>query len=229
MTRTARDYYAEFSTGYAEKIRQLVPRYDEMLETILDLLQLALPRAVLDIGAGTGNVSDQVLRGFPEARVTALDASPEMLQQARTLLAPHGTRVTVVRHDIAGYAPERSFDAVFSNLVLHNLPPDTRRETLGAIRRWLNPGGGVFIWGEMIMHPDPAVQQHFARQRAEHALAAGCAQDFVDWNFEKESRQDHPWTAAQTLEELAAAGFENPEVVWAHDAFAVFFAAVNEP
>jgi tRNA (cmo5U34)-methyltransferase len=228
MTRTAQDYYAEFSAGYAEKIRQLVPRYDEMLETILDLLQLAHPGGVLDIGAGVGNVSDQVLRGFPEAHVTALDASPEMLEQARTLLAPHGTRASVVRHDIAGYSPGRSFDAVFSNLVLHNLPPDTRRETLGAIRRWLEPGG-VFIWGEMIVHPDPAVQQHFARQRAEHALAAGCPQDFVDWNFEKESTLDHPWTTAQTLEELAAAGFDNPEVVWAHDAFAVFFAGVKEP
>jgi tRNA (cmo5U34)-methyltransferase len=228
MTRTAQDYYAEFSAGYAEKIRQLVPRYDEMVETILDLLQLAHPGGVLDIGAGVGNVSDQVLRGFPESHVTALDASPEMLQQARTLLAPHGTRATVVRHDIASYSPGRSFDAVFSNLVLHNLPPDMRRETLDAIRRWLEPGG-VFIWGEMILHPDPAVQQHFARQRAEHALAAGCPQDFVDWNFEKESTLDHPWITARTLEELTAAGFDNPEVVWAHDAFAVFFAAVKEP
>jgi trans-aconitate methyltransferase len=226
VTRTARDYYAEFSAGYAEKIRQLVPRYDEMVETVLDLLQLAHPRAVLDIGAGVGNMTDQVLTGFPEAHVTALDASPEMLREARELLATHGTRAAVVQHDVATYAPERSFDAVFSNLVLHNVPPDTRRETLAAIRRWLNPDG-VFIWGDMIVHPDPTVQQHFVRHRAEHALAAGCPQDFVEWNFEKESTQDHPWTTAQTLEELAAAGFENPEVVWAHDAFAVFF--VRQP
>ncbi len=228
MTRTAQDYYAEFSAGYAEKIRQLVPRYDEMVETILDLLRLAGPSTVLDVGAGTGNVSDLVLNALPEAHVTALDISPEMLEQARTRLAPYGTRASVVQGDIAGYTPEHGFDAVFSNLMLHNLLPNTRRETLGAMRHWLNPGG-VFIWGDMIVHPDPAVQRHFTRQRAEHALAAGCPQDFLDWNFEKESTLDHPWTTAQTLEELTAAGFERPEVVWAHDAFAIFFAGVKEP
>ncbi len=224
MTRTAEDYYAEFSAGYAEKIRQLVPRYDEMLECILDLLRLAGPSTVLDIGAGIGNVSDLVLRELPAAHVTALDASPDMIEQARGLLAPHGARVSIVHGDAAAYEPQQQLDAVFSNLVLHNLPADAKRRTLGAVRRWLTPSG-VFVWGDMIVHSDPAVQEHFVRQRAEHALAAGCPRDFVEWNSEKESRQDHPWTTAQTLKELEQSGFHSPEVVWAHDAFAIFLAS----
>lgn len=228
MMRTAQRYYAAFSTGYAEKIRQLVPRYDEMLETIVDLVRLAEPGAALDLGAGIGNVSELVLTALPESHLTALDASPQMLAQARERLAPFGERAQVVEGDIAAYAPGRPFDVVLSNLVLHNLPPDAKRETLRAIRGWLRPAG-VFIWGDMIVHSDAALQQHFVRQRAEHALAAGCPSDFVDWNFEKESRLDHPWTTARTLEELTETGFDNPEVVWAHDAFAIFFAAVREP
>jgi tRNA (cmo5U34)-methyltransferase len=221
-------FYAAFSAGYTEKIRQLVPRYDEMVETIVDLLQLAGPDAVLDLGAGIGNVSQLVLEALPQARVTALDVSPEMIEQARERLAPYGKRVDVVQGDDADLPAERAFDAVFSNLVLHNLASDSKRGTLGTVRRWLVPEG-IFLWGDMIVHPEAAVQRHFARQRAEHALASGCPKDFVDWNFEKESRLDHPWTTAQTLEELTEAGFDNPEVVWAHDAFAIFFAAVREP
>jgi tRNA (cmo5U34)-methyltransferase len=226
--RTSEDYYAAFSAEYAERIRQLVPRYDEMLETILDLLRLADPVTVLDLGAGVGNVSELVLEALPRAHVTALDLSPKMIERARERLAAYGKHVDVIQGDVSAIPPERTFDAGFSNLVLHNLPPDAKRETLRAIRGWLRPAG-VFIWGDMIVHPDAALQQHFARQRAEHALAAGCPGDFVDWNFEKESRLDHPWTTARTLEELTETGFDNPEVVWAHDAFAIFFAAVREP
>ena len=49
------------------------------------LLDLALPdgSTVLDLASGTGEVAAQLARALPHAAVTALDASPRMIDAAR--------------------------------------------------------------------------------------------------------------------------------------------------
>src|SRR5260370_37423992 len=69
------------------------------------LLQQMLERAglasdaeiqVLDVGAGYGVVSEEVLRRFPHARVTLLGFSEPMLAQARRRLSRHSAQGTFV-------------------------------------------------------------------------------------------------------------------------------------
>ena len=43
MKKSAKDYYAELKDGYGAKIRQLVPKYDDMTRCIVDLLKLCSP------------------------------------------------------------------------------------------------------------------------------------------------------------------------------------------
>ena len=44
MKPATRRYYAELKADYAVKIRQLVPRYDEMVECTVDLLETRAER-----------------------------------------------------------------------------------------------------------------------------------------------------------------------------------------
>src|SRR5260370_16112119 len=48
---------------------------------------------VLDVGAGYGVVSEEVLRRFPHARITLLDFSEPMFEQSRRRLARHIVQV----------------------------------------------------------------------------------------------------------------------------------------
>ena len=54
MKKTAKAFYTQLADGYAEKIRQLVPMYDDMVQCIVELLQMGAPEGVLDLGAGVG-------------------------------------------------------------------------------------------------------------------------------------------------------------------------------
>lgn len=104
----------------------------------LDLLH-ASPRAVLDLGAGTGLAAREMKRRFRAAAVTAADISAPMLEVARR----HSRfwRPIRVVHADARELPfdSASFDLVFSNLMLQWLaPPDA---ALAEIRRVLKPGG----------------------------------------------------------------------------------------
>jgi hypothetical protein len=64
------------------------PRLREMLS--LASLERDSAVAVLDVGGGYGVVSEEILRAFPQARVTLQDYSQPMLDHARRQLSGYG-------------------------------------------------------------------------------------------------------------------------------------------
>ncbi len=57
---------------------------------------LRLPTHILEIGCGTGRNLTQLARQFPDARLTGLDLSSDMLVRARRRLKSHGDRITLL-------------------------------------------------------------------------------------------------------------------------------------
>jgi SAM-dependent methyltransferase len=98
-----------------------------LLQQMLTLAPFA-PEAeinVLDVGAGYGLVSEQVLRMFPRAHLTMQDYSAPMFEHARRRLRLHDSQITYVVSDLCD--PEWSrelnapFDLIVSGLAIHNL------------------------------------------------------------------------------------------------------------
>src|SRR5256885_5047269 len=74
------------------------PRLQQMLEIAPFPRDAAIE--VLDVGAGYGAVTEEVLKRFPNARVTLQDYSQPMLAEARRRLAPDAARLTYVTGDL---------------------------------------------------------------------------------------------------------------------------------
>jgi trans-aconitate methyltransferase len=74
---------------------------------------------ILDAGCGTGRVTAELMRAFPHVRVTAVDASENMVAEASKTLAEFGSRVTVKKLDLLELSLENSFEVVFSTAVFH--------------------------------------------------------------------------------------------------------------
>lgn len=218
--RSADHYYTELSERYDEKIRQLVPRYDEMVHVVLDLVTRTAPETAIDIGVGSGTIDTMLLERLPGIVVTGIDASAAMVEIATPALRRFGDRTRVVRTDVRRFRPPQQVDVVLSNLVLHNLRPFDREVLLCEVRRWLVPGG-AFVWGDLIRLPDADTQRRAVAFRRRHALAAGCDPRLVEENFRKEGTEDHPMTIPEMLAVLQRCGFENRRVAWTHDTFAV--------
>ena len=101
---------------------------------------------VLDVGAGYGVVSEEVLRAFPAARITLQDYSQPMLDRARQRLADHSNRLRYLLCDLTDPSwPGQAggpFDLVVSAIALHNLAD--RQKIFAcyrAIHGLLKPGG----------------------------------------------------------------------------------------
>jgi trans-aconitate methyltransferase len=223
MHGSADRYYANLSERYDEKIRQLVPRYDELVDHVLALVAESRPHSVIDIGAGPGTLDAALLVQLPQARVTALDASPAMVAAARAVLEPFGDRAEIVQTDVTQYRPVTRVDAVLSSLVLHNLTPRDRDRLFADVTAWLVPGG-TLVWADLVRLPDAAAQREAVTYRRRFALAAGCDPTLVEENFRKEADDDHPMTGALMVATLERCGYVDARSVWAHDTFAVVVA-----
>jgi malonyl-CoA O-methyltransferase len=125
------------SPAYESAARLQVEVSAELLER-LDAFRFA-PRVVLDLGAGTGRVTRELKRRYPQALVLALDFAPGMLREAQRHQDPGQPFERVCGDALRLPLRDASVDLVFSNLMLQWCEPlDT---ALAEVRRVLTPDG----------------------------------------------------------------------------------------
>lgn len=128
-----------------------------VLSVITTILQaLAAQRtalSVLEIGSGSGLVTERILDAVPTASVDGVDFSEPMMARAATRLARHGARFRQHRCDLAAFgtgtlAPGRH-DVVLVLQVLHEIPSAAKRAVLTALRSSIAKGG-LLLYGERL-------------------------------------------------------------------------------
>jgi SAM-dependent methyltransferase len=107
----------------------------------------------IEIGAGTGYFTLNMLQAGLIERATATDISPGMLAALEASAAELGVAVRSVRTD-AEELPfaDESFDLVFGHAVLHHVPDPAR--AFREFARVLRPGGAIAFCGEPSRYGD---------------------------------------------------------------------------
>jgi SAM-dependent methyltransferase len=174
----------------------------------------------LEIGAGTGYFSLNLLQLGMIGRATATDISAGMLEALGTTATELGVAVDTVRAEAAELPFEdRSFDLVIGHAVLHHLP-DLRR-ALSEFSRVLQPGGTMVFCGEPSRYGDllAAVPKRTGQllaplwRRAVGAAPApveadgGSSDDDLEWEVDV-----HSFTPVQLRRLLGEAGFERRRI-----------------
>jgi trans-aconitate 2-methyltransferase len=102
-------------------------------EAVIDLLDPQAGERILDLGCGAGQLTAKIAgRG---AHVIGLDASPEMIAQARSNFPSLDFRVA----DATAFELSEPVNAVFSNAALHWVKD--QRAAIRCVWRALKPGG----------------------------------------------------------------------------------------
>jgi len=99
------------------------PQQEWASEVLGRLEGIAQNATVLDVGCGTGRVTEALLSLVPQGRVLAIDASPDMVALARRRL---GNRAQVWCQDVLELYLDLPVDAIVSTATLHWVPDHDR-------------------------------------------------------------------------------------------------------
>ncbi len=122
MSESPREFFDYISAEYTAAIDRCVPRYREMLWAILHYLPAGwAPTRILELGCGSGNLSELLCRRFPDASIRLVDFSGKLLEQCRNRLSEFGN-VHYQEDDFRSlaFAPG-SLDLIVSSISLHHL------------------------------------------------------------------------------------------------------------
>jgi demethylmenaquinone methyltransferase/2-methoxy-6-polyprenyl-1,4-benzoquinol methylase len=150
---------------------------------------------VLELAAGTGIWTSRLV-GYAD-RLTAVDASPEVLERNRAKLPPDAPAEHVVA-DLFAWEPPRAFDVCFFSFWLSHVPRLRLAGFWDMVGRALEPDGRVFLIDNA--HTDVGDPRHtigMADEAARRNLADGREFDIVK-RF---------WSPAELEEELAGLGW----------------------
>ncbi len=130
--------YAWLAADYERRWRQYL---EYTTQRTLQALEPQAGERILDAGCGTGFALTRLLARHDTFELTGLDASPDMLEQARTRLP---AAVQLIRGDLTEmpFATER-FDAVITMNALHFL--DDPAQAVDELKRVIKPGGRLVI------------------------------------------------------------------------------------
>lgn len=196
---------------YDATIRRFIPGYERMLAVAAAAVAHVRPGRVVDLGAGTGALSEVLLEHDEVGTVELLDVDPEMLERARARVARFGDRA---RFSLRSYhEPFPACDAFAASLSLHHIPTlDAKASLFERVFAALS-AGGVLVNADLTMPDDDALRRLLYQHWADHLLRSGIPEERAWASFEEWAEEDTYLSLDAELEALRHAGFQ-AERVW---------------
>ncbi len=221
MAHNVRKHLHLGNDAYDEAIRRFVPGYEVMLATAADAVAAVEPALVLDLGAGTGALSEALLDRHGIGAVELLDVDPEMMAQARVRLNRFGDRARFTLRSY--YEPLASSDVVTASLSLHHIPTIEAKTALFARVFDALRQGVILVNADANMPDDRTEYDRLYRYWADHLVANGISGDRARQYFEEWSDEDTYLPMETELAALESVGFK-AECVWENGPMGVLVA-----
>lgn len=146
-----------------------LPSSYQMVNRLLAPVDWGRIRLFVEYGAGTGRFTRAVLdRLQPEAKLIALDTSPDFTRHLRTSIAdPRLSAVTASAADVQMVAADEGFaqaDCILSGVPFSTLPRHTGEQIMDASRNMLGPDG-LFIAYQVRDAVEPLLEARFSDVR----------------------------------------------------------------
>lgn len=207
-------FFDRRANSYDDHMRRSVVDFDAFYRQVAEQIERTEePVTVLDLGCGTGLELAFIFERAPNARVTAVDLSPEMLSQLVEKYDDRREQITVHRSSYLELDLEpASWDHVVSVMTLHHLTRLEKVRLYLALHRGLKPGGS-YIEGDYVVSKEEEDErlEGYRRLRLTHP---GVAQGSY--------HIDIPFSVETQLMLFFATGFSESEVAWQGGEAAVF-------
>lgn len=199
---------------YDARIRTFIPYYEEMLEVGASVID-AGSRIIVDLGIGTGALSERCLAKAPQARIVGIDSDAEILKAAAQRLP--ASAGFVCGSFLSAEIP--ACDSVVASFALHHV-----RTRSAKARLYKRIADALERGGQMIsVDCYPANDQDLSKRQFDAwkaHLMKGYTQKEAENYLEAWSHEDFYMSLDTEMELMRKTGF-GVEILWRMDAFAI--------
>lgn len=211
MTHSVRRHLRLEISAFDAAIRRFIPGYETMLSEAAGRVAAVQPHLVVDLGAGTGGLSEELLQRAGVGHVQLLDVDVEMLEQARGRLEPFVGRVTFTEGSYDDPLP--ACDAFAASLSLHHIPTIERKRALFARAFEALRPGGVIVNADATMPEEGEERDRLYRIWVDHMIHNGIEEPRAWAHLEEWAEEDTYLPLEVELDALREVGFDSG-VVW---------------
>jgi tRNA (cmo5U34)-methyltransferase len=201
------DFYDSISKSYTDSIKRCVPEYEEMLKSLFIYLNPAFnPKTILELGCGTGNLTQLVHKRYPTAAITAVDISAECINECKSKIA--STNIEYVKCDFKEIDfPQNSFDLVISSISIHHLKDVDKEILFRKLFNYQTPSGVLSFCDQFSGANDFIYQMHIENWKS-FVLKQGVSLD--EWEMWMKHQNDHDYhsTLENHLQWIKNAGYK---------------------
>jgi len=199
-------FYDSISKSYTDSIQRCVPRYNEMLKSLFQYINPAfLPKNILELGCGTGNLTQLISLKYPNAKITGVDISTECINECKSRIS--SSNIEYIKSDFKEIAfPENSFDLVLSSISIHHIKDADKEELFNKLYRFQTANGILSFCDQFKGETEFIYQKHIESWKY-YALEQGATND--EWDMWMKHQQDHDYhsTISKHLDWIKNAGY----------------------
>jgi len=212
------------SEKYDRQRRFLIPCFDDFYGIALNLSEeVKTVKNILDVGAGTGLMSAFFHEKYPDAKITLVDISKDMLKKAEERFDGN-QNVSFLNADFATVdLPENHYDVVVSGLAIHHLPDELKQQLFGKIAKTLKPGGW-FINADQVLGETDLAEKLYTENWRNHVEQNPNLTDEEKQSAFERIKVDIMAPLNPQLEWLKNAGLQNANCYYQYFNFVVFAA-----
>lgn len=200
--------------------KKFIPCYDDFYESTTKFIisNIETPKRVLDLGAGTGLLSNFWYQHCPDSEYVLVDIADDMLNVARKRFAG----IKNVSYQILDYSnglPGGDFDVIVSALSIHHLENEDKIKLFAQIYDKL-PKGGLFVNYDQFCAGQTVMDDWFNTYWENQLATSGLTdQDIELW---KERRKlDKECSVEEEAEMIRNRNFTSVKCIYSYQKFSV--------
>ncbi len=209
-------FFNEEADGYDKHMRSLVSELYDVIASPIPATNEQI--SILDLGCGTGLEFEALFVKAPNALITGVDISEEMLSRLKDKYLTRMSQIRIMH----GYfeqvlSGKDEYDYVLSVMALHHLLPSPKCELYNKIRKSLRRGGKYFE-GDYVVS-----------KRKERKFLSSYHKTIEKYqlSLNKTYHIDLPYSIETQIELLTRAGFNKVRTTWKKRKAAIFVAETS--
>jgi len=220
MDKSVATVFNSAAERYDMQRNELIPLMSTFYGTAAELTKINKDTgSILDLGAGTGLLTEWVMKKYPKAEYTLVDIADGMLDIAKERFKG-ASNISFKIEDYRSGISGGKYDAIVSAMSIHHLDSNEKRQLYKNIYDSLK-NGGVFVNADQVKGEDDESEEIVKGYQLDYIENCSLSREEKDKTYER-IKLDKMDTMSDQMCMLKEAGFRSVDIYYKYYNYIVF-------